>query len=535
MASEAKDKNFIGNQENTPGSGGNQFQGPSSQGSDSGPTSAGNRTSQFSTGTPTSQSSGGADSSRFVDLNKYLSANQGAGDRLYKGIDTKLGSEYDKSQKDTSTQVDSVKQGIQNAQSTLGRGQGYLDQTKDTNFDAQKFTQSQPNIVQDFSGFRTGKNVDVSGLNTQQNQAINATTSLTNQQQDRANLAGNELGRFDLLKQTYGNNGGAANNYTSGQQRLDNLFLQAGAGNNVGNLQNTIQNRLQNANNLTNTVNQYGNTIGTVNTQQQGLSKGLQDQTNLLEGNYVSGIQANKDTINNGRKTDISNANTGFNNLVAGNAIDSSLANTLQLNQGDRLLNTLVDRSNPSSYLNYGRTDLSTADELANKDQRNYYGSLGQLAGLDPNAYRVKSDTVVDPAVAAKLAENGKGVLRNAIDTKNVDFQNLLQNNAKSDTSVGRGTVLGGGINQVNADENYGYNYNYGKALNDIDSSNDATLNSLLGNSQFLNQISPNVNAYYNYNGKQYQNPQNILRNNGLTSAYNTLQNNGAFQRVNIK
>lgn len=585
MAQEKKDKNFNNENPNAPQSPTTTLAGSGGV-SAAGPVSAGNRTAQFSTGASPSKAGGG--SGRFTNLNKYLGANEGAGDRLYKGIDTKLTNEYNTGNKEASKQATAVREGIETAQNTLGRGQGYLEQTKKADFDAQKFLQAPQAapaqtvstqstapavnpILQDFSGFRTGQNVDVNQLNQQQGQALTTVQNLYNQTNQRAQQAGNELGRFDLLKQTYGV--GPKNAYTSGQQRLDNLFLQAGAGNNVGQLQNSLTERVRSTQNLGKQVDQYGNVIGDVSTSQADLAKSLQDQTNLLEGNKVASVESTEAAVNEARSKEQADALANFNSLVNSGEIDSKTAALLDLQNNDRLLNVFQDNNDPNSYLKFNR-GLTGANELATTADRNQYEALAQLAGLDQNSYRIKKDAEVAAAVEAlKDQTPGKTdqtLLRSRLNDRNVDFENTL----KTDASSNLGDIIGEGMFELTPygrDGSLTSNLNLGQGLSSFDKIDKNSFNNALaaaaanqrsGGQKFVGDNLPSyftnqgeadlianlrnnvVNAYNPTNGyfNDYINSERnaITQSRGndmeaILQAYRTLNNKGAFQRVKVK
>lgn len=419
MAQEKKDENLTGN--------GQPQQGPitTSNSASSSPVSTGSRVASFSTGNQNQQGSG-----RFTNLKKYIDANKDAGSRLYSGIQNKVGSEFSKGEKEATTNAAAVRQGIQAGQEKLATtGQGLVNQVSATNpagqstFNAQAFVQD-PNQLQTFTDFRTGKAIDEQALQQQQNQALVSSQNLANTAQNRANQAATEQGRFGLLKETFRS---PTNNYTAGQQRLDNLFLQAGGGDNLGKLQQNLRTNLSKAQGIGRGVETSGTDLSNLTQDEQTLAGNLQDKINALEAEYVKNVEGTSEAVNKARQDEIARYKKEFGDLVAGNNLDQDVANTLGLTGNDRLLNTLLNNSDPNSYLNFNEQVLNGADQLATQDNRSYYDALGKLAGIDSNAYRIKGDTKVDPAVAAKIDEQTKkGVLRSRIDDETKNFNEFL-------------------------------------------------------------------------------------------------------------
>lgn len=512
--------------------------------------SAGNRTAQFSTGA--GQSASGGPGSRFTNLQKYLDANQGAGTRLYQGIGSKIDSEFQKSNTEADKSNKAISEGIANANQTLDRGQGFLGQTKEKDFNAQDFVAN--NNVQDFSRFRTGANVNTSDLRNQRNQALTSTTANVNQAQGRAQQAADEQGRFSLLQETFGGQGtGPRSQYTSGQQRLDNLFLQAGGGDNLGKLQDTLRNNQMTAQSGLNlAANDYSTGLTDTVSRQSTLAGQIQDQTNLLENTYVSDIEKTATDVNKMRGGQITDARTGFNDLVnQTNPITQQFANTIGLKNDDRLLNIFKDSNDIGSYLNINDRILTSADDLANQlggpqDQRAYYGALGQLAGLDPNSYRVKKDNKVPGAVEAITGDQS---LRSRLDKKQKDFSDYVANTnyttTTDDITNRPGALIPGGstltgVNALTGLDRLKGNLDYASA--------GAQANQLTGGQSF---VTGNLGSYVadpqdqalirqleneqakfgsgaseSYYGTQLE---NILR------SYRDYQDKGAFQRVKVK
>lgn len=156
-------------------------------------------------------------SGRFTNIQDYIQANKGAGKELAKGIGAT-----------TTDTAASIREGIEKAKgigtniagekARIGGAQGYADQIVS---DPTQLIQD-PSAVQDITKLREGKNlasVYGSQLGQYTGQANTGLGNLQNLGQDLKT----ETGRFDTLKNTFGNQQG----YSLGEQRLDQIFLQA--------------------------------------------------------------------------------------------------------------------------------------------------------------------------------------------------------------------------------------------------------------------------------------------------------------------
>lgn len=158
-------------------------------------------------------------SGRAPNVQRYLQANIGAGQRLAGGI-----------QQRATEEAERARRGVEEVQQRFGQQAAPLEQELgeqaeqriQTAFqDPQQLLQQQQQLAQ-FQRLRdAGMQADIAGLQTdvspyqQQQQAI----------QQAAQQAGTEAGRYQLLQQAYGRP-----EYTRGMSRLDQLLLQADPG-----------------------------------------------------------------------------------------------------------------------------------------------------------------------------------------------------------------------------------------------------------------------------------------------------------------
>jgi len=172
---------------------------------------------------------------------QYLQANRGAGEKLAKGI-----------QDQTQRQASEVGKGIQSSQEQLDASSQPLQQKLgeegsqkiQTAFKDPSALLAQQDQLSEFQKLRDqGYKSDINQLGTRTQQIQQGIQTQVGKLQDTANLSGSEGGRFQLLRQAYGQPA-----YSRGQQKLDQLFLQAqpGANKNLNqNLQNIVQQQQQ--------------------------------------------------------------------------------------------------------------------------------------------------------------------------------------------------------------------------------------------------------------------------------------------------
>lgn len=147
-------------------------------------------------------------SGRFANLQKYIQANQGT--NLGQQTAAKIGQQAQQAQTQIGQQGQQLESQIGGERQRLGQGAESLFQSIRDNP-----VEAAGQGLQEFSRLRTGQaNAPQADLNQAQQQAQNV--------QQLAQQAGSEAGRFQLLKQFYG-----TPTYTTGQQRLDQLLLQA--------------------------------------------------------------------------------------------------------------------------------------------------------------------------------------------------------------------------------------------------------------------------------------------------------------------
>lgn len=186
--------------------------------------------------------------SGFTNIQKYIAANKGAGEKLA----GRIGQDVERSEGAVKKAVDdtgAVGNQIQAEKDRIAQASGFAQQV---NTDP---TQLLGNLDA-FSQLRTGQTA--AGQIQQAGQtAFDTAQSKLNTLNEQAKMAGTEGGRFQMLQQALGRP-----TYNKGQQRLDQLLVQSGGGGVLGKLQQDSAAAAQAAK-------------GTLGTAQTGFTKGL--------------------------------------------------------------------------------------------------------------------------------------------------------------------------------------------------------------------------------------------------------------------
>jgi len=249
-------------------------------------------------------------SGRHVNLQKYLQANQGAGQQLGSGIVQRSQEQAQKGQTESQKQAEGIRQTLEGERQRLGQAQGFQQQLQQQG-GAQQLAQQ--NLDQ-FTQLRTGQN-QAGQLQQQAGQLYQQAGQGVQGLQNRADQAGTEAGRFQLLQQAYG-----TPNYNMGQRRLDQLLLQAG-GSGRG-IQNQLQQQATQAQQgLAGYQQEFDPAISGIGTQaqdissqlqgflQQGAGEGIED---TLQQRGIEDIEQYLQQAQTGRQADIGAARSAL-------------------------------------------------------------------------------------------------------------------------------------------------------------------------------------------------------------------------------
>jgi len=318
-------------------------------------------------------------SGRFMNLQKYLGANTGAGERLAGSIQSMAGRQADKVQQNSS-QADQISQNIQKEKDRLSQTENFNKQIQEGQ--AQKVAQ---NNLQDFTNLRTGQN-DLQNIQQQGQQYQNVAQSGIQGLQGLSDQSKSESGRFNLLRQAYGG-GRPGSTYGLGQRRLDQLFLQAEGGGQLNQLQNQLGGQVSQAQDTYNQFKQnYGQGVQDIQDQtasaQQSIEQtlgGFDDTGAGAFGDIYSQLAQQQADYGTKMSDNLSRAQSQLRTGTISQDIADQLGLESGMQIGDLDLGTYADR------LQAGDKDITMADVI-NDPQSQQLSALQQLAGIDPSS-----------------------------------------------------------------------------------------------------------------------------------------------------
>ncbi len=331
------------------------------------------------------------------NIKQYLNANQGAGDRLGAGI-------QDKSQDLTNkfnTSLDQNRNELNTSSQPLEQKLG--DQGKQfaqTAFKDPSALLAQQDQVSEFQKLQGGGyQQDIGGLQNQFNTQKSMLQQDAGKIQGQANLAGSENGRFELLRNTFGKP-----TYTAGQQKLDQLFLQAQPGANKA-LQASLGGMATQATEgLTGLDSEAQAKLGAL----QGMSTARADEINkMVRGGLDTGLEGDLSQRGLDDMT-LSSQNRylqGQESLAGLPALQTRLANnqlnksdlsTLGLSSGTQLYDvnmndfisktgqnpTLANTADPAEVARYRALAQLSGDQTADP-----FGGSAEVGGFNPYSY----------------------------------------------------------------------------------------------------------------------------------------------------
>lgn len=329
---------------------------------------------------------------------QYLQANQGAGANLASGIEKTVSGQAAKVQ----SGIDSARNQLNSSSRPLETSLGSQAQTNiNQAFQNPADILKQKNQLAEFTKLRDqGYAGDINALGANQAAANQANQAQVNQLGQTTGLGNTEAGRYQLLRQSFGQP-----NYTTGQQRLDQLFLQAQPGVNRG-----LQNNL--ADTQKHVLNGYSS-LGTdtqakldaLNAMSKGNSKAISNL--FLNGNTtnpnqlgIRGIESDAqqryaaDQARAAQLPDIlarikNNTVTQEDLQTLGAGKDLSIGQSLY----DVDLSNYINQAAPSETLAQAVTPEEFArynalQQLANNPTQNVFGTATQAGGYDPYGFR---------------------------------------------------------------------------------------------------------------------------------------------------
>lgn len=409
----------------------------------------GSSTAPSTGGGPTQSQAAGQrqGSGRYTNLKKYLEANKGGASRLSAGIQGQFQRTINPYAAHVQQAESGVQSGIGQSRDALDRGNQFLSQLQSSNFDPNLIASNDEQLRQ-FAGFRTSQGVDEQALTDQNKEYRESADQMQKLLQGRMKEIGTEDGRFGLLAETFGGRGLTRPTYSTGQQRLDQLLLQSGGGNQVGKLQGDISQRLAGVQAAQQQAQKYGQDIGGLQEQEGALVQGLGTQTKALEDQFIKGLTQKMNAANydyTGRQQDIRNAlRTGGKKMSARTLQDLGLNPNVDQTYVWTGLQGITD---PTQLVNFG-TGAQSYKDVADQGDVDRYNQLAKLAygSFSPTGEYVAPDASqlaltgvgkVPPAVeaiagqggmskAAELADQARGKMIDQLNKKNTDTQARL-------------------------------------------------------------------------------------------------------------
>lgn len=316
-------------------------------------------------------------SGRFTDIQKYLSANQGAGQRLSgqlgatgQRLADKVGSRVDETQEQFSNRAASIREGIE-AGRTGGidafKGAGQEQTPTNDDIDPTQNEQMTNTSAGSTAQFETLYGGDLATQIAQMSPdtlALQQQTEALRAQADRA-----KRGRFGLLQEKFGTPGAQ---YTAGKQALDELFLQATP--EAGRLASQFEEQAAGVEEqLTGLEGEIGETISDLGTEAEVSQQALQDLFRTGEMTTdagADGIWGTEDDV----KEEIGEGSMGGYGDIA-SELEQRAEDTLSKQQAnyDELSDLLQKAYDAQTNL--------TADPLEGDD----YARLTELLGIDPS------------------------------------------------------------------------------------------------------------------------------------------------------
>lgn len=332
-----------------------------------GPSSGGSRIATSSSGSPgVSQSSG-----RFTNLKKYVEANKGAGEQLGGRITSGLEKETAKAT--DNSQANQIAANVKAEQDRLAQGENFNARIK--NDEARAIYGNADDKTQ-FQNLYNNVN-NVSNLTDEMNTAQQNQIDAIRQAQGNVSNLGSEQGRFQLLQNTI-----RSPNYTRGQQRLDQLTLQAGNPQALAAAQKNLGQQIKtSANDLSKQYQDIGTNIGTASSKANEVSNMLKGTVGDVTGKLTE-AQSKLATDTNTQNTE---RNAALERVLSGKALagDFDLVGDIMsgggLTQGMRTYNVLGG-DNSNKYFQAGSTGL-TGRDVINADDFARYEALRGLSG----------------------------------------------------------------------------------------------------------------------------------------------------------
>lgn len=370
-------------------------------------------------------------SGRFTNLQQYLNANKGAGQKLATGIGSKIEKDVEPAKKDSQEYTSKVAEGIQSARQNLQTGAQGVTQLQGINQNIQAQTgadkygqeadlgiqsfKENPNYQQ-FKNIQGGQGVNENALNAYQtslNQAVQQYGNLTNQALQDLSTEG---GRFTQLQKTFGGMGNP--NYSRGQQRLDQLFLKQDG---IGDLKRKIGTENQAASQLAKTTAQSAGDVSNVIGSEQSLINDINTQAGQAEQNYIKMLESYIPKVNEIRGQEWDSLDSALKNK--GTTLTADQIAKLGVTAPRRAYN-VFDSIQGVDVATRGQ-DASTYGDVAKQRDVDLYNILGDIANIGDDQRRLTEASKLGDAYTARTDD---GSLTNRLNLAAQNYEQKLDN-----------------------------------------------------------------------------------------------------------
>lgn len=411
-------------------------------------------------------------SGRFTNLQKYLQANQGAGQQIAGEVGGKLQEDISQKKDQAQDYYGKLGQSVDKARTVATGGGDFLQQLKGigANIDAarqagynnrganhdlgiQKFT-SNSDQFRNFQDIQAGRGIDERLLAAQQADAVRSTQDYQQAAQDALQGVSSEGGRFDLLRKTFGGN--VNPQYSTGAQRLDQLFL---ARQGLGGLQEDLSQDVKDARDLSRQTTQTGADVSNISQQERQLISDINQQTSANEqayidmlGSFIPEIQQQRDAEWNALESALSSYRPPPPGQVGTMQIRPGLSGEqlrrLGVNRQYGAFDVLENLSGAGDVAVKGRAAQDYRDAATQGDV-DRYAALARMAGISP-------DRLTQAANLGETytARGGEANLANRLQQAQIAFDKKARETSFDHSHSGRrgknffsgrGAVYGGG------------------------------------------------------------------------------------------
>jgi len=405
-------------------------------------------------------------SGRFTNLQKYIQANQGAGEQIAGSIGKGVREEIGKEEREAGEYYKNLGSAISGANKVAKEGHKYQQTLKEIgenvaagghkegggtvakqregqNFGLQDFATDTG--FKQFQNIQAGRGIDEDLLKLRQQQAARESGQYLDTAQQAQESLGSQGGRFNLLRQTFG--GAARPGYTTGQQRLDQALLSKSG---LGDLRGQVAGDVRSATEANRQAMQGAGEVGRLENLEQGLVSRIAKQNTDNELAYKQMLESYIDPTNVERQADwdsLQNSMKAYDTSWKGKIPLSRGLNQGQLRrlgiEGQRASYNVMDDLTADKIAEKGLMAARAEDQgykdVANVDDVTRYAALAKIMGRSDaqrDDYLGEANTLGD----AWTAGTGDRSLSDMLDTA----QTTWDKNLNETTIDGSGARHGG-------------------------------------------------------------------------------------------